>query len=464
MPKLLLLEAGNAREDAFAQCWYSPQTRRFLVPLLALPTVAALTPPHWDIEIVDEKLRDTDLDAAADLVCLSFKTKDAKRAYRYAARFRERGVPVILGGVHVTNLPEEAAAHADAVVAGEAEGVWPQVLEDFERGCLQKVYRSPPPRTVSLEAAPIPRFDLIDNDRYCMHAIQTSRGCLVGCDFCPVQKMFGGVARHKSVARVMAEVAAVRRIDPSKDIFIVDEMFCGGNRQFQSELLAAFRRERVTFAAISDFKVMDPGYIRDLARSGCRTLSINMPGTCLPQELRAVQAIRRLGIDVWGFFMFGFSFHDRTVFERVARFVRAGGMKNLTLTVMTPFPNTPADRMTAARDAYLSKDWDRYDQCHVTFVPEQMTARELEDGFHWAWKQLESRLYFAERAFEPRDRLARSLRRAWGMVTLTAQHLGERLLRRREEPVDLEALLGRRRAEVSITTRDTMSAYQGANS
>lgn len=460
MPKLLLMEPGNARDDPFAQCWYSPRKRRFLVPLLALPTVAALTPQHWDIEIVDEKLRDIDTSAPCDLLGLSFKTKDAKRAYRYAAAFRERGVPVVMGGVHVTNLHEEALPHADAVIIGEAEAVWPQVMRDFEEGRLARVYRSPAPRTVSLEAAPVPRFDLIDNDRYCMHAIQTARGCLVGCDFCPVQKMFGGVSRHKSVARVMAEVAAVRRIDPSKDIFFVDEMFCGGDRGFQTELLAAFRKAGITFAAISDFKIMDPDYIRDLARSGCRTLSINMPGTCLPQELRAVRAMRRLGIDVWGFFMFGFSFHDRSVFQRVARFVRESGMKNLTLTVMTPFPNTPADQRVAARGAHLSKDWDLYDQCHVTCTPERMTARELADGFHWAWEQLERHMNFQEDAFVPRDRLARRVRRAWGLVTLGVQHLGERLVGYRDVPVNLEALLGQQRAEVSITTRDTTRTYQ----
>src|SRR5581483_2837060 len=133
------------------------------------------------------------------------------------------------------------------------------------------------------------------------------------------------------------------------------------------------------------------------------------PGTCLPQELRAVRAIQALGIDVWGFFMFGFSFHDRTVFERVRRFVAESGMKHLTLTVMTPFPNTPADQRVAARGAHLSKDWDRYDQCHVTFEPERMTARELEDGFRGAWEALERRLYVREDTFVPNDRLARRL-------------------------------------------------------
>src|SRR5262249_17886360 len=140
MRKVKLIEPGNAREDAFAQCWYSPQKRRFMVPLLALPVVAAMMPRDWDIEIIDEKLRDIDLDADCDLVCMSFKTKDAKRAYRYADVLRRRSVPVILGGVHVSSLPDEALQHADSVVVGEAEGIWPKVMEDFEQGRLERVY------------------------------------------------------------------------------------------------------------------------------------------------------------------------------------------------------------------------------------------------------------------------------------------------------------------------------------
>ncbi|MGE3809120.1 MAG: radical SAM protein, partial [Gemmataceae bacterium] len=250
MTRVKLVEAGNARDDRWAQCWYAPESRRFLVPLLALPTLAGMLPRDWDIEIVDEKLRDIDLNADADLVCLSFKSKDAKRAYRYADAFRARNIPVILGGVHATSLPDEAAEHADAVVVGEAEGIFPQVIDDFRAGRLQQLYRSPPSREIGLDSVPMPRFDLIDHRRYCLHAVQTSRGCLVGCEFCPVQKMFGGISRHKSLARVLAEIEAVRAIDPHKDIFFVDEMFCGGDLDFQKELLRELRRRRSCVGAL----------------------------------------------------------------------------------------------------------------------------------------------------------------------------------------------------------------------
>lgn len=454
--KILLIETGDARENAFAQCWYTPATGRFTVPLLALPVIAGLTPGGHDVRIVDEKVRDIDFDADCDLVCFSYKTKDANRTYRYAKRFRDRGVQVVLGGVHATNAPDEAQAHADAVVVGEAEGVWARVLEDAERGALQKRYVAE--KGGSLAPGGLPRFDLIENDRYCMHAIQTSKGCLVGCEFCPIFRMHGPVARHKSVQRVREEIDAVRAIDRDKMIFFVDEMFCGGQPAYQKDLLAEVRRARIDFMCISDFKVISPKYVEDLARSGCRKMSINMPGTCLPEELKAVKAIQRLGIEVWGFFMFGFSFHKPDVFQRVADFARDARMKNLTLTVLTPFPNTPAHQAALARGAKIDPDLDRYDQCHVVFEPEGMSARELEDGFHRTWDALEDRIDIGERTFAPPARWGRAVRRAWGTAALRVENACARL-RPAKQPVDLLGIVGRPKVEVSVTTHNTMGGY-----
>jgi hypothetical protein len=185
-------------------------------------------------------------------------------------------------------------------------------------------------------------------------------------------------------------------------------------------------------------------------------MSINMPGTCLPQELKAIRSIQRLGIDVWGFFMFGFSFHDRTVFQQVETFVRESGMKHLTLTVMTPFPNTPLACQLAARGVQPSADLDLYDQCHVTFEPERMSARELEVGFHWAWRQLEPRFHFGEDTFSGNGRRSRFLRRAYGTAVMKLEHGLERLRPRPEAPVDLLRIVGKPKVEVSVTTYNAM--------
>ncbi|MCM8794181.1 MAG: hypothetical protein NC819_00020 [Candidatus Omnitrophica bacterium] len=454
--KIKLIETGNARDDPFAQCWYTPGQKRFAVPLLALPVVAALTPDDVEIEIIDEKIRDVHFDDPCDLACFSYKTKDAARTYRYADEFRKRGVPVILGGVHATRLPEEAAQHADSVVVGEAEGIWPQVMADFRKGRLQKMYRAL--KMVPLETAPIPRYDLLENDRYCVHPIQTSRGCLVGCEFCPIQEMFGGRSRCKPVDRVLAEIETVRRIDPTKDIFFVDEMFCGGQAGYQSRLLKEIRPLKIDFYCISDFKVINPAYVWDLAASGCKKLIINMPGTCLPQELKAVKAIQKLGVDVWGFFMFGFSFHDKTVFRKVVDFVRESGMKNLTITVMSPFPNTPMEKRIS--DRIFSKDWRLYDQCHATYRPERMSAGQLQEGFLWAWKELEDRLFIREEEMVRNARWVRRIKRPVGAAALGLQRAYERIAGKQEEPVDLEAILGRKKAEVAVTPYNVMAGIK----
>lgn len=450
--KIHLLETGNAQEDPFAQCWYTTDDRRFAVPLLAMPVVGSMIPSHHQVAFFDQKVHAFEGEAPdCDLACISFKTKDARRTYRLADELRAAGTKVILGGVHASLDPEEAAQHADAVVAGEAEGIFPQVLRDAERGQLQRIYRAP--QGVALDSSPLPRFDLVDHDRYWVHAVQTSRGCLVGCEFCPIQRLFGGRARHKSVERVLAEVDLLREIDPGKDIFFVDEMFCGGDRAYQSALLSGLRRRRIDFYCISDFKVMDLDYVEELAESGCKMLVLNMPGTCFPHEVEAIRAIQRMGVKVWGFFMFGFSFHEPDVFERVVELVEESEMQQVTLTVITPFPNTPLAQRLAASGELLTDDTDRFDQCHVVCPPQRFDAQRLEEGFLWAWRRLEDR-FAISRASGRTDQLERAKR-------ASARRAGKRLLReelvakeargeaRRE--VDVKAAYGTERFEVAVT-------------
>jgi radical SAM superfamily enzyme YgiQ (UPF0313 family) len=174
--------------------------------------------------------------------------------------------------------------------------------------------------------------------------------------------------------------------------------------------------------------------------------------------LKAVKAIQKLGIDVWGFFMFGFSFHNKDTFKRVVDFVQESGMKNITLTVMSPFPNTSAARSVALRNGINSTEWELYDQCHVVFEPELMSAKELADGFHWAWAQLENKLYIRESDFSrsTENKTLRTVKRLGGAISLATERAIAKALGQKDEPVDLEAIIGKKRAEVSITTHNTM--------
>ncbi|MBW2730838.1 MAG: cobalamin-dependent protein [Deltaproteobacteria bacterium] len=461
--KIHLLETGDAQHDPFAQCWYTTDDRRFAVPLLAMPVVGSFIPREHEVSFYDQKVHSLEGPARdCDLACISFKTKDAKRTYRLADELRAAGTKVILGGVHASLDPEEAARHADAVVAGEAEGIFAQVLKDAERGQLQRIYRAP--QGVALDASPMPRFDLIDNERYWVHAVQTSRGCLVGCDFCPIQRIFGGRTRHKAVERVLAEVDRVHEIDPQKDIFFIDEMFCGGDRAYQRALLAGLRQRKIDFYCISDFKVMDLDYVEELAESGCKMLVLNMPGTCFPHEVEAIRAIQRMGVSVWGFFMFGFSFHDAQVFSRVADLVEESDMKQVTLTVITPFPNTPLAQRLAATGGLLTDDTDLFDQCHVVCAPERFDAPTLQEGFLSAWQRLEPRFAISSSSGRTTqsEHAARAITREEGREVLHAdlQLRHERGILGKE--VDLMAAYGTDRFEVAVTPYNVLERrYSG---
>lgn len=166
------------------------EVRTFSFPRLTLPLLAALTPPEHSVRLIDESVEDIDFDAQVDLVGISLLTFLAPRGYEIADRFRERGVQVVLGGIHASALPEEALQHADSVVVGEAEEIWPTLLRDVERGQLQRIYKAE--RRPSLARLPRPRLDLLYRKGYLnANCVQATRGCPFGCDFCSVTNFFG---------------------------------------------------------------------------------------------------------------------------------------------------------------------------------------------------------------------------------------------------------------------------------
>ncbi len=192
---------------------------------LGLLAVAALTGDDWEISILDENLGAVDFTAlpAPDLVGITAFTSQANRAYEIAAAFRARGVPVVMGGIHASMCPEEARAHVDAVVIGEAEGAWPQVLEDARRGKLAPTYTSD---FVDIENVPAARHDLLP-EGYAFGSIQTTRGCPLNCNFCSVTAFNGSQYRHRSIPTVVREFAAIRE----KQILVVDDNLIGTSKR-----------------------------------------------------------------------------------------------------------------------------------------------------------------------------------------------------------------------------------------
>jgi radical SAM superfamily enzyme YgiQ (UPF0313 family) len=224
--RLKLIEVDNIELKPDSE-WRSGIDKRWAWPPLCLPIIASLTNPNIEISILDEKNGAIDFNIEADITGISFKLVTAKRAYKIPTRLRRRNMKVIMGDAHASLLPDEVIQHADSVVIGEAEKVWHRLIDGIKANKLRQFYSSS--EKVDLKTVPLPRFDLLQNDRYPHHAIQTSRGCSLGCKFCLTGFMFGWKFRLKDVSQVIQEVQAAREIE-RKGIFFVDDILGAGEK------------------------------------------------------------------------------------------------------------------------------------------------------------------------------------------------------------------------------------------
>lgn len=372
---------------------------RPLFPPLGLMAVAALTPPEWDVELVDEGVTSVDLDADADLVGITTTTARAPRAYELAREFRARGRTVVLGGIHASALPEEAAQYADAVVVGEAEATWHTLLDDFKRGDLKRIYRSD--TLPSLENLPWPRRDLINKKDYYVSdaVVQTTRGCPFDCYFCSVTTFFGRTYRTRPIDDVVRELESLS----SKDVFFVDDNIMGhpshARRLF--ERLAPLGKRWIGQGSLTMLK--DEGLVRLAAKSGCRGLFIGME-TLSPANLKkigktiniaerygeAVRKLHDLGISIIGSFMFGLDEDRPGVFERTVEFIQKVKLDVAHFSILTPFPGTKLFKQMEAEGRIIERDWSKYDGTHVTFRPRYLSVDALQEGLRWAYSQVYS--------------------------------------------------------------------------
>ena len=378
------------------------------LPSLGLLTLAGMTPRHIDVEYVEV----ADLEALDglpgdfDVVAISSFTAMIKDAYQLADRFRAAGVTVILGGLHVTMLPDEAAAHADCIVVGEAEPVWGQVIEDLEAGELQARYdgRGQP---FDLAYAPMPRFDLLDPDRYNRITIQTQRGCPFNCEFCAASIRLRPGYRTKPVDRILKEVAEIRKIwDQPFFEFADDNTFA--SKKHGRALVEGLKDQGLKWFTECDISVAnDPALLRGMKESGCAQVLIGLETPqasglrgletqCdwkhrqLDRYRRAIATIQDAGITVNGCFVLGLDGTDAGSFDAVYDFVKETGLYEVQITVLTPFPGTPLYQRLLAEGRILNPGaWELCTLFDVNFVPELMTVEELETGF----RDLMSRIY-----------------------------------------------------------------------
>jgi radical SAM superfamily enzyme YgiQ (UPF0313 family) len=374
------------------------------IPNLGLPILAALSPPDVEISITDDLLTPIDLEKdlkEVDLVGITVLTKTALRAYEIADGYRKKGIPVVLGGIHPTALPEEAKEHADSVVMGEAEEVWPSLIEDFRIGNLKSFYRQE--RFTELSKIPRPRREILPRKGYFpLDVIQATRGCPFRCEFCSVRKFFGDTYRFRPIPEVVEEMKTLRhRLIMFNDDNII------GNPFYSKELLKALiplKKKWIGQASLSGLR--DAENVALLAKSGCIGLLIGFESLSKsnliqsqkyqndPTEYREViHTLHRFGITIWGSFIFGFDEDDPSIFEETVAFAIQTKLFSVVFALLTPYPETAFYQRVKEEERLVQDQWwllERQEESAPFFIPKKMSSEVLREGWKRAWKEFYS--------------------------------------------------------------------------
>lgn len=363
---------------------------------LTLTTLAALVPPELSValQLLDEGIQEVPLTLEADLIGITMITGTAARAYELANHFRSKGTTVVLGGPHVTLIPEDAAPHADAIVVGYAEDSWPALLHDFAAGKLRPRYDQAP--DLDLAGRPFPRRDLLPNSRYLTrHVFEATRGCIHNCDFCVVPAAWGRKPFQKPVSDVIADI---QREGCRKLIFI--DLNLIADRTYALHLFAALTPLRVEWYGLATVLLAnDPELLAAAANSGCKGLLMGLESIS-PQNLRqnhkgfnspekyaeVVERLHEHGIALQGCFVFGLDHDEPDVFLKTAEFAVEAKIDLPRFAIVTPFPNTALYKRLVTENRILTRNWELYDGQHVVFQPARMSVNELQIGTEAAWK------------------------------------------------------------------------------
>jgi radical SAM superfamily enzyme YgiQ (UPF0313 family) len=359
---------------------------------VTMPYLAAFVPPHWTVLHVDEAVAPVDFRVPADLVAITFHTPSATHAYDVAARFRQRGITVVLGGPHVTLMPDEAQRHADAIFIGEAELQWPRFLAEFETGHYDARYccLEPP----ALDHAPTSRHDLLQRHDHTAGALFATRGCVHRCDFCSVAVMYNSHLRKRPVEAVAQEYASFH----GRVIILWDDNLAG-DVAYAKALFRALVPHRKWWSAQASLRAADDEEFLELAaRSGCKQLFIGLESIIqssvnevskgfnrVEEYAQAIERIHAHGIAVQAGIVFGFDHDTEAVFEETLDFLEKSGVQNATFNILTPFPGTRLHRRLETEGRILTRDWSKYNsRTDVVFQPRLMSPEALLAGYRYA--------------------------------------------------------------------------------
>src|SRR5512142_1080859 len=356
---------------------------------ITMPYLSAFVPPGWQVAHVDEAVSPVDLRAGADLVAITFHTPSAFHVYEIADAYRRRGIPVALGGPHVTLLPDEAQAHADVIFVGEAEETWPRFLCDFEAGVYAARYECG--LAPSLEQAPAARKDLYHRRDYTAGRLFATRGCSFNCDFCVIALMYRRRVRKRPVKAVAAEYASFH----GRVIIFWDDNLANDPEYAKSLFRATAPSRKWWSSQVSIRAAEDEEFLELAARSGCKQLFIGLEsvsqasmdevhkGFNRPEQYaRLIERIHAHGMAVQAGIVFGFD-HDReSIFEETLDFLEQAGVQNATFNILTPYPGTTLFARLEAEGRILTRDWRLYNgRANVVYQPRHMSPDVLRDGY-----------------------------------------------------------------------------------
>ena len=379
--------------------------------------IAGLTPPDVELRFHDDRMEEVPFDAPTDLVAISVETYTAKRAYQIATEYRRRGVPVVMGGFHASLVPEEVGRYAESVVVGEAEALWPQVIDDWRHGTPQRVYRQQG-RTALAGARPDRR--IFRGKRYLpVGLVEAGRGCHFKCDFCAVQTVFGATQTRRPADEIVAEVAALK--GEKRLIFFVDDNITS-NLEAAKEFFRALIPLKVRWVSQASINAAhDEEFLDLLRRSGCMGVLIGFE-SLNPENLRAMNKrfntmrggylkalanLRRHGIRLYGTFIFGYDHDTPEGFRETVAFARQHGFYIAAFNHLTPFPGTELYRRLETGGRLLYDAWwldDGYSYNQVPFRPEAMAPEEVERGCVEARRAFYSWPSILRRAADPVNR------------------------------------------------------------
>jgi radical SAM superfamily enzyme YgiQ (UPF0313 family) len=391
---------------------------------ITMPYLAAFVPPGWEVIHIDEAVSPVDLTLQVDMVGITFHTPSAFHVYDLATQFRRRGIPVALGGPHVTLLPDEAQAYADVVFVGEAELHWPQFLRDFETG--QYASRYGPSAPPALEDAPVARKDLFHRRDFTGGRLFATRGCAYACDFCALAVMYQRKVRKRPVAAVAAEYASF----PGKVIIFWDDNLAN-DREYAKALFRAIAPYKKWWSSQASIQAGgDEEFLELAARSGCKQLFIGLESVSqasmnevhkgfnrVETYARVIERIHAYGIAVQAGIVFGFDHDTETIFDETLDFLETAGVQNATFNILTPYPGTRLYQRLEAEGRILTRDWSKYNgRADVVFQPRHMSRETLLEGYRHA-----NRRFYSCRSIY--RRLSRSPVGLWWALPLNLAYL-----------------------------------------